>query len=418
MAQNQASSVSIEEHLSRILGMLDMLPVSTVGLSEAHGRVLAEEVTARAAVPAFANSAMDGYAVHRSDVAGAEAAHPVALRVVADVPAGSSEDPVLGAGDAARIMTGAPVPTTADAVIAQESTDYGRRTVMITAPADSRGNIRPAGSDVRAGESVLTPGRVLDSRDIAAAIAAGADSLRVRPAPRVAVLSTGDELIAPGATPGRGQIPDSNSYLLEAAVIEAGGIPVRVGAVPDDPDRLRGVFERLAGTVDAFVTSGGVSVGDFDVVKKLLQTTESFWFGLVRMQPGKPQGFGHWRDGTPIFCLPGNPVSVFVSFETFVRPALRRMQGCRQLHRRRLAAVAVEGWRSPAGRAQRMPVAIVPPQAGQSTQTLMVQPAARGGAASHLVAGLAGADAVALIPEDVTEVAAGDPVEVIVVKDL
>lgn len=415
MAHTAASGVPIADHLARILGAVDELPVADVPLSDARGRVLAADVSASVSVPGFDNSAMDGYAVRRVDVADAGPGHPVSLRVVGHVAAGSAADPPMATGEAVRIMTGAPLPTDADAVIAQENTDRGTPVVRIHAPADARGNVRPTGSDVRVGDTVLTAGRMLDARDVAAAAAAGARTLAVRRAPRVAVLSTGDELTPPGGPLGRGQIHDSNSYLLEGAVAEAGGIPVRVGAVPDDVDELRRVMQGLEGRVDAFITSGGVSVGDHDVVKALLRTVGSMWFGTVRMQPGKPQGFGRWTDGTPVFTLPGNPVSVFVSFETFVRPALRRMQGCVRLQRPVMRAVAAEGWRTHAGRAQRMPVAIVA-AASDAPQPLRVRPASRGGAASHLVASLAGADGLALVPEDVTRVDAGDAVDVILIR--
>jgi molybdopterin molybdotransferase len=269
----------------------------------------------------------------------------------------------------------------------------------------------------------LTAGRRLTSRDIAAAAAVGHRTLRVQPAPRIAVLSTGSELAQPGEPLTRGRIHDSNSFLLAAAVREAGCFPLRIGAVPDDEEALRAVFERYAGEVDAFITSGGVSVGAYDVVKAVLAPLPSMRFGPVRMQPGKPQGFGRWSDGTPIFALPGNPVSVFVSFEVFVRPALRRMQGLAELQRPAIEAVAVQGWRSPAGRRQYIPVAVVrdgalpddvlpdevPRDAAQASGGgLRVRPAAQGGSASHLVASLAGADGLAIVAEDVTEVRAGD----------
>jgi len=423
MAENPVPSVSVHEHLTRVLAAVaPMAPVDS-DLPAARGRVLAEDVVARVAVPGFDNSAMDGYAVRRADVEAASPEHPVTLRVVAALPAGSGEDPAIAPGEAVRIMTGAPLPSDADAVIPQEETDLGAERVAVHAPAAAHGHVRAAGSDVRVGTVVLPAGRVLGSRDIAAAAASGASRLRVHPAPRVAVLSTGDELVAPGEPLGRGRIHDSNSYLLEAAVAEAGGIPVRVSAVPDDTEALRGVFERLAGEMDAVVTSGGVSVGDYDVVKALLRSIGSVWFGPVRMQPGKPQGFGAWSDGTPIFTLPGNPVSVFVSFETFVRPALLAMQGHRTLERPLLCAVAAEGWRSPAGREQHMPIALVrdenegaDPGGDAAGAALRVRPAARGGSASHLVASLAGADGVAIIAEEVTEVQVGTPVDVRLVR--
>jgi molybdopterin molybdotransferase len=211
----------------------------------------------------------------------------------------------------------------------------------------------------------------------------------------------------PGGRLERGQIHDSNSLLLAAAVAECGGIPVQLGSVPDDEEALRSVFERHAPEVDAFVTSGGVSVGAHDVVKAVLAPL-GVWFGAVRMQPGRPQGFGQWRDGTPIFALPGNQVGVFVSFEEFVRPALLKLQGRRRLLRPPERASVAEGWRSPAERTQFMPVVAERHPDG----TVTVRPASGGGSGSYLVASLAGANALAVVPESVTEVRAGEFVDV------
>lgn len=421
------NSISVEEHLDLVLAQIAALEPVVVelpdGVDRLLGRILADDVAAAVDVPGFDNSAMDGYAVRDAEVAAVIAGRPVQLAVIADLPAGSGENPALPPGTAARIMTGAPVPDDADRVVPVEETDGGIHTVLVREVDVERTHIRRAGSDVRVGDPVLAAGRRLTSRDLAAAAAVGHRALRVRPAPRVAVLSTGSELAEPGEPLARGRIHDSNSFLLAAAVREAGGIPVRLGAVPDEEEALRAVFERYAGDVDAFITSGGVSVGAYDVVKAVLAPLPSMRFGPVRMQPGKPQGFGRWSDGTPIFALPGNPVSVFVSFEVFVRPALRRMQGFAALHRPAVEAVAVQGWRSPAGRRQYIPVAVVrdavmpdevPREAvprevsAASGADLRVRPAARGGSASHLVASLAGADGLAIVSEDVTEVHAGD----------
>lgn len=408
-------SVSVEEHLAHILTTVAPLPPVSVALPDALGRTLARSVTALVEVPGFDNSAMDGYAVRAADVAGATPDSPVALTVIADLPAGSAEDPPLAPGTTARIMTGAAIPHDADCVVPLENTDEGTETVLIRTTETGRSHIRRAGSDVHSGDLVLTAARQLTSRDIAAAAAVGHATLEVHPAPRVAVLSTGSELMPPGAALARGRIHDSNSYLLAAAVAEAGGIPVRLGAIPDDEGELRAAFERYAGQVDAFVTSGGVSVGAYDVVKAVLAPLGTVQFGPVRMQPGKPQGFGSWIDGTPIFALPGNPLSVIVSFENFVRPALRRMQGLVDLERPTVAAVAVEGWRSPLGRAQYIPIVVLPAQpstAAQFAGQLRVRPASGDGSASHLVASLAHADGIALVGEEVGEVRAGDTVTV------
>lgn len=404
------ASISVTEHRDRILSAIRPLQTVALPLPQALSRTLAEDVLAHLDVPGFDNSAMDGYALRQADAATATSDAPTLLRVVADLPAGSAQDPELGEGETARIMTGAPIPGDADCVTPVEDTDRGIESVLVYRAPAPAAHIRRAGSDVRAGDPVLPAGRTLNARDLAAAAATGASSILVHPAPRVGVLSTGTELRAAGERLERGQIHDSNSILLAAAVTECGGIPVQLGSVPDDEDALRSIFEREAPLVDAFVTSGGVSVGAYDVVKAMLAPL-GVWFGPVRMQPGKPQGFGHWRDGTPIFALPGNPVSVFVSFEEFVRPALLKLQGRSELHRIPLRATVIEGWRSPASREQFMPAFVERHPDG----TLTVRPAGSGGSGSYLVASLAGANALAKIPESVLEVRAGDLVDVTLV---
>lgn len=410
------SARSVSEHQERTLAGIQPLPPVEVPLPDALGRTLAADLTAVVDVPGFDNSAMDGYALRAADAASATSQMPVALQVVADLPAGSAQDPTIGPGEAARIMTGSAVPSDADCIVPVEDTDGGTETVLITAAPKPTAHIRRTGTDVRSGEAVLPAGRVLGARDLAAAAATGASHLLVNPAPRVGVLSTGSELRAPGEPLARGQIHDSNSLLLAAAVAECGGIPVQLGSVPDDEDALRAILEGAASTVDVFVTSGGVSVGAYDVVKAVLAPL-GVWFGPVRMQPGKPQGFGLWPSpggsgGTPIFALPGNPVSVFVSFEAFVRPGLLNMQGRRDVHRDVVRGVASEGWRSPAGRAQYMPA--IAERAADGTLT--VRPASGGGSGSYLVASLAGANALVMVTESVTEVRAGDPVDLTFVR--
>lgn len=432
---NTPATVSVPEHRSRVLSAVTALPPVVVPLADALGRVLVNDVAAHIDVPNFDNSAMDGYAVRFADTASATADSPVSLTVVSDLPAGSTEDPPLQTGQAARIMTGAPMPTAADCVVPVEDTDAhlgsnanvttstssnsttnsNSNTVRVFVAPQPAAHIRRIGTDARAGDIVLRAGRTLNARDLSAAAATGSRSLLVIPAPRVGVLSTGSELRATGEPLGRGQIHDSNSLLLAASVAECGAVPVLIGSVPDDDESLRAAFEKNAPNVDAFVTSGGVSVGAYDVVKAVLAPL-GVWFGPVRMQPGKPQGFGDWpgaagSPGTPIFALPGNPVSVFVSFEQFVRPALLAMQGRKDLLRPVVHAVAASSWRSPRGRAQFMPAVALQQPNGSFT----VRPASEGGSGSYLVASLAGANALAFVPESVTEVHEGDLVDVTLV---
>jgi molybdopterin molybdotransferase len=348
------------------------------------------------------------------------------LPVIADLAAGTAENPLLLPGQVARIMTGAPIPDGADAVVPIEDTDQGTDVVTIVRAPAAAAHVRRAGEDAHAGDRVLGAGSVLWPTRVAAAASAGTSSVLVHPAPRVAVISTGSELVTPGSPTRRGQIPDSNSFLLSAAVAEAGGIPVRIGAVPDDDDVLRAVLTELAGQVDVIVLSGGVSVGAYDVVKAVLKPLGTVDFGPVKMQPGKPQGFGRWpaTDSVPgplIFALPGNPVSAYVSFEVFVRPALRRLLGQETLHRRTVTATVVDGWRSPPGRAQYMPVILThrtidadstDGSTHNSADNIEARPASRGGSGSHLVAGLAQANGLAIVLEDTTHIRGGDLITV------
>ena len=394
---------TVEEHSAAALGLAEPLGPVTLPIADAGGHVLARDVRADGPLPPWDNSAMDGYAVRAADVTGADDGTPVVLRVVADLPAGSAEAPAVGPGEAARIMTGAPLPPGADTIVPVEETDGGTATVAVRATARRGAHIRHVGEDVQAGNVVLAAGALLSERRVGALAAAGAGVVRVHRRPRVLVLATGSELVPPGEPRQRGQISDSNSYLLAAAVAAAGCRPVRLPPVPDDADVLRAVLTEHEPAVDAVVTAGGVSVGAYDVVKAALSGWADVEFMAVAMQPGKPQGLGRLPGGTPVFCLPGNPVSVFVSFEVLVRPALLRMRGLTTVERPRIVAVAEDGWRTPVGRAQYMPVALA-----ESGGTWSARRAVAGGAGSHLAAGLAAADGLAVIPLDVPEVSPGD----------
>lgn len=406
-----AEAVSVDAHLERVLaGVAPLGRVEAVGVADAAGRTLATSVDARVDLPSFDNSAMDGYAVRFADVAAATADAPVVLDVIADLPAGSAEQVAVGPGQAARIMTGAPIPEGADAVVPVEQTDGGTARVAILAAPRLAHHIRRRGEDLHAGDRVLGAGVVLDARRIAAAAAAGVAELPVAAAPRVAVVATGSELVEPGAPLGPGRIHDSNSLLLAALVAEAGGIVSEALRMPDDPDALRD-WIAARDPCDLVVFAGGVSVGAHDVVRHVLGELGTVGFARVAMQPGKPQAFGVLPGGTPVFGLPGNPVSVAVSFEAFVRPALQRMLGRAEVRRATWRAVVDDGWPSPAARRQYMPVALAV-RDGRP----VVRRAASGGAGSHLVAGLAAADGFAIVPEDVEQVAAGDLVEVAITR--
>jgi molybdopterin molybdotransferase len=402
-------SRTVMEHREAVLDQITPTPAVTFALEDAAGLVLAADVTAHEALPRFDNSAMDGYAVQSADVAGASADAPVRLRVVADLAAGSDAAPVIGAGTAARIMTGAPVPPGADAVVPVEDTDGGTEQVEVRAPAPAGRHVRRVAEDVAAGDVVLRAGQELTPYRLAAVAAVGRPEVLVHRRPVVVVLSTGSELVTPGVATRRGQIPDSNSYLLAAAARAAGAQVHRLGAVRDDADALADALESV-GAADLIVTSGGVSVGAYDVVKEVLAPMDGMFFVSVAMQPGKPQGYGRLADGTPVIALPGNPVSAFVSFEAFVRPAILALRGLTgtDLQRPVQLARAAEGWSSPAGREQHMPVTLVADPDG----TVVARPAAARASGSHLVAGLAAADGVAVVPADVTEVRPGEMVAV------
>jgi molybdopterin molybdotransferase len=352
---------------------------------------------------------MDGYAVRTADVSGANSQTPVTLRVLVDLPAGSDARPTLVPGTAARIMTGAVVPAGADAVVPVEHTDGGLAVVQIARAPEIGAYVRRAGGDAREGDVILLAGTVLGPAQVAAAASAGCGTLLVHRRPRVAVLSTGSELVSPGQELRLGQIPDSNSYLLAAAVREAGCEAVRLDVVTDDARSLRAVLTELDGTVDAIITSGGVSKGAYDVVKEVLLPEPRMEFVEVAMQPGKPQGLGRLAGGTPVFALPGNPVSVFVSFEVFVRPALLCMRGVLDLDRPEVDAVVVDGWRNLTGRTQYMPVRFDDKGAGSDRR---VRRAGPGGSESHLVAALARVQGLAVVPQDTVEVRPGSRLRV------
>jgi molybdopterin molybdotransferase len=402
--------ITYAEHLQNVLSAIEPLHPLELGLMDSHGCVLAEDLVAPADLPGFDNSAMDGYAVRSEDVAGASESSPVVLPVTGDVAAGPASPLRVMPGVCVRIMTGAMMPAGADTVVPVEHTDGGVAQVAVSRPAPPGQRVRRAGDDVRAGETVLTAGTHLGAVQIGLAAAVGRSRLIVRPRPRVVVVSTGSELVEPGEPLSPGRIVDSNSPALTAAAIEAGAIAYRVGIVPDDPRRLADTLEDQLVRADVLVTSGGVSVGAYDVVKEVLSRLGTVRFEQVAMQPGKPQAFGTiGPDATPVFGLPGNPVSALVSFEAFVRPALRRMLGATPVERPRVRAATTQALRSPAGKRSFLRVALE-----VRDGAYVVTPVS--GAGSHLLAGMARANALAMVPEDVEEVPEGAGVEVLVLE--
>src|SRR5271170_5966740 len=314
--------ILVEEALSRLLAPLQALPAEQVAISEAMGRVLAEDVAARRTQPPFAVSAMDGYAVRAADLGHI----PVSLRIVAEIPAGAGFGGTLGPGEAARIFTGAPLPDGADTIVIQEDTERAGDQVELREGAPRGRYVRRAGLDFAEGEVLLLAGRRLTPRDIGLAAAMNRPWLFVHRRPRVAILSTGDEIVMPGDPIGPHQIVSSNALALAAFVTACGGIPILVGNAPDDPDALRRIAAAAKG-VDLFVTTGGVSVGEHDLVRAVLSEDGldiDFW--EIAMRPGKPLMFGHYRD-TPMLGLPGNPVSTLVCSLLFLKPAIDRLSG-------------------------------------------------------------------------------------------
>lgn len=398
--------ITVEDLQQRILAAVAPLPVVEVPLEEADGLILAEDAVSTVALPPFDNSAMDGYAVRLAELAGAEESSPVSMPVSGEIGAGATSWAPLAPGTVAKVMTGAPVPEGCDAVVPYEWTDRGAETVRISQVPSPGQHIRPAGDDVTPGQVLLTAGTVLGPRQLGLLAAVGQAVVRAHRRPRVSVLSTGSELIDPGQELAPGQIYDANSHLVAAAARTAGAQVRRVGATSDDPDQFLAALRHELTVADLIVTSGGVSQGDFDVVKAALRGG-SMWFGPVAMQPGKPQGFGV-VDSVPIFTLPGNPVSAYLSFEIFVRPALRTMLGQSPAIRPSVTARLSEPVRSPAGRRQFLRAAY---QAGERGELGTVTPV--GGHGSHLLGSLARADALVVIGEDVTEVAQGAVVEVL-----
>jgi molybdopterin molybdotransferase len=399
---------SLEEHRAAILAAVTPADPVRLPLPECLGLVLCEDVTSLVDLPGFDNSAMDGYAVRAVDVA---AAHPdlpssaVRLPVVAEVAAGGVATRSVGPGEAVRIMTGAMLPEGADAIVKVEDTDGGTETVQILAGAPAGTSVRPTGEDVKQGQVVLEVGMVVDARRVALLAATGHADALVRSRPRVAVVSTGAELVPPGEPLRPGQIHESNSYMLEAAIVACGAVAVRQATVDDDAAAVLAAVAELAADVDAIVTSGGVSMGAYDVVKESLRD-HGVDFVQVAMQPGKPQGFGLVGDRrVPLFALPGNPVSSYVSFEVFVRPALRRLMGLRPEVRPTLTARLEHALSSPPGRAQ-----VARAVATHTEQGWRADPV--WGQASHFVADLARANAFVFVPPDVTRVEAGDDVEI------
>ena len=399
------SLLSVDAYQAAILAAISPLPPVSLELADAEGCVLAEDVTAAVSLPSFDNSSMDGYAVHAADTTHSSERKPLTLEVTAEIAAGDTGAYQLASGTAIKIMTGARMPAGADAVVPVEWTDGGGKRVEIYRPVAAGNAVRYVGGDATEGETLLTKGIRMRPMQIAVAASAGRKMIKVRPRPRVVVLSTGNELTEPGTPLVPGQIWDSNSYMLAAAAREAGAVTSRRAVVPDDPAGVLPALEAQRSEADLLVTTGGVSMGgEHDVVKAALRELGTVAFGKVAMQPGMPQGFGTLGEGrVPIFTLPGNPVSAYVSFQLFVRPAIAALQDTGDLRLPVARATLTGPVRSPEGRRSFLRGVLtggqVAPLSGQG---------------SHQIAALGRANALIVVPEETTRLPEGEAVDVLV----
>lgn len=403
-----------QEHLAWILERIPCTPTRLLPLGEALGLILAEDLTAGHPLPLWANSAMDGYAVQAQQTTGACAQDPVSFSLVGEVAAGSAWDPPLGPGQAVRIMTGAPLPSQADAIVRVESTvgddgpgSWASDHVQVVQSVVPGQEVRQRGEDVQTGQLLATAGDRLTAVRISALAAAGIFEVTVRMPPKVAVLVTGAELQPLGAPLGRGQIPESNSLLIQGLLTEAGISEIGMYRCPDDVTEVRARLAELGASYDVIVSTGGVGPGTKDVMRLALEEEPRVQAVRVAVRPGQPQCTGPLQSGAFIFALPGNPVSAAVSFELFVRPALHAMQGRSQLQRAQLTATAAVSWRGTYGRLQVLPVAFEP---GEELRCI---PAVSAQRISHSVGGFGAAQGYALIGPERGDVSVGERVSVI-----
>jgi molybdopterin molybdotransferase len=395
---------SVEEHQRLVAELITARAATTAELPDAEGRVLYDDVTAPLSLPPFDNSAMDGYAVRADEVASATAEHPMKLPVAEDIPAGRIDIPALERGTVHRIMTGAPIPAGATGVVPVEATDGRTDIVTINAPSGEGSYIRRRGEDVAAGTTVLRAGQLVTPAVVGLAAALGLHELTVIPRQRVLVISTGSELVSPGTPLRPGQIYESNSIALAAAVRDAGADVVAALTASDDVAQFVALLDRFAAESDLIITSGGVSAGAYEVVKDAFGRAgdRGVEFVKVAMQPGMPQGAGRVA-GTPIVTVPGNPVSALVSFEVFVRPALRIAMGLPAAQRVRRFAVLTETLTSPPGKRQFRRGIF-----DADTGTVVTH----GPPGSHHLRWLASANCLLDIPTDLVEIHAGSQAQI------
>ncbi len=396
--------VPLAEAREAVLSQIQPLPPIELPLTDAYGCVTAADVAAAVDLPEFASSGMDGYALRAADVTDASPEQPAELKVVGRAMIGQHPDATVGMGEAVKIATGAPIPGGADAVVPVENTEGENGLVRVFEAVDEGRHVRPQGEDVRIGDVLVPAGKRIGAPEIGLLANAGVPHPLVHPRPRVIVFSTGDELVPPTETPSFGQVRDANAYTLFGALREAGAMPVMAGIVRDDPEQLKEAVLSYEIQADAFVSSGGVSVGERDVVKAAFYRHGDVSFSKVAMQPGMPQGFG-FLEGKPFFGLPGNPVSVFVSFEMFVRPAILKMMGRANLGRPEVSAILRDAIEGPTDKSVFVRVHV-----SRGAEGWTATPT--GGRGSNLISTVARANGLAVLPPGVGSIDAGERVTV------
>jgi molybdopterin molybdotransferase len=405
MLDERRPVLSVQMARERILSTVNVLEPERVPLLEAAGRVLAETVTADRDIPPLTNAAMDGYAVRGADMVGVI----VRLRTVGQVAAGHEADVVVGPGEAVRIMTGAPVPEGADTVVRFECTRVEGDQVLVLEPPSPGKNVRLVGEDVRRGQTILEPGKILRPQEVGMLAALGHLEVTVIRRPRVAILGTGDEVVPPDQTPGPSQIRDANSYMVAAQVRRYGGVPMILGVAHDQEELVRrGMRSAVERGADFIITSGGVSVGDFDLVKQVMDTEGDMHFWSLNMKPGRPMAFGD-IGGIPLLGLPGNPVAAMISTHLYARPALLKMQGFTDWEQPAVRARLTQPIERKDGRRHYLRVTLDETAEGYGA-TLT------GDQGSGILNSLVQADGLAVVPEDARHIPAGSEVEVILLE--
>jgi molybdopterin molybdotransferase len=406
--------LSVEQAVDRVLAGLAPLETETIPILSALGRILAQDISADYDIPPHPNTAMDGYAIRSADTTKASKQNPIKLRIIGQVAAGYVSDQSVRPGTAIRIMTGAPMPSGADAVVRFERTRLDGQDIEITQPVPVGDEVRNAGEDVRKGEVVLKKGRRLKPQDIGMLASLGKTEVKVTRHPRVGILATGDELVAIDASLAPGKIRNSNSYSTSAQVLKYGGEPIILGIASDNNEHIVGkIHTGLAQGIDLLLVSGGVSVGDFDMVKKVLAAQGKIDFWQVRMKPGKPLAFGHilyGKERIPVLGMPGNPVSTMISFEMFARPMILALLGAVDAEHEIVTAKLADSITYKDDRRHFLRVRLDKDDSGYVAHLT-------GDQGSGILKSMVQADGLAIIPEQCSSLQQGTDVQVIILGD-